>query len=62
MSLSTGQALPTGATSNEMSTAARIQGDASQDRAIQLFSLYFQQQETIASLIDQGWLPPETQT
>ena len=27
-----------------------------------LLALYFQQQETVASLIDQGWLPPETQT
>ena len=27
-----------------------------------LLSLYFQQQETVQSLIEQGWLPPETQT
>jgi hypothetical protein len=32
------------------------------DIAHNLLSLYFQQQETIESLINQGWLPPETQT
>ena len=27
-----------------------------------LLALYFQQQETIQSLISEGWLPPEAQT